>query len=135
MNVDKFGRHQNSLSREVLRGPKGEGFRLTTDGHYDMKNKRLCNVGDAADGSDSVNLNVLRSTTLACDTSGNLFDAQSKRITNVGTAVNDDDAVNRKFVLQEIGKLKLAVEQTIKALSSNVPNTYTAVYRDKRENE
>ncbi len=121
MNVDKFGRHESILNRELLRGPKGEGFRLTHDGNYDMKNKRLCNIEDAIEESDSVNLKVLQSTALSCDSTRSVYDARSKRITNLAAAVSDNDAVNRQYVQYELDKLKSALEKTIKAL----PNQYT----------
>lgn len=130
MNVDKFGRHENALSRDVLRGPKGEGFQLTHDGNYDMKRKRLSNLADAVENDDSVNLKVLRSMTLNFDTDSNVFNAKNKRIVNIDEPSDGSDAVNRTFVLNEIGKLKRELEQTIKAMehkfsSSSVTETRT----------
>lgn len=128
MNVDKFGRHETLLSRDVLRGPKGEGFRLTHDGNYDMKKKRLCNVDDAVEESDSVNFKVLQSRALIFDSTQGVFNAQSKRITNVATAVADSDAANRQYVQREIEKLKLELETAIKALVTNFsPSTKAPV--------
>lgn len=106
MSVDKFGRHESSFVREVLRGPPGEGFYITQDGHYDLKKKRICNLGDPINDEEAVNLKSIRSLTLNCDNKGKIFDAKSKRITNIANAENDTDAVNRAFVLQEIENLK-----------------------------
>lgn len=60
MSVDKFGRHLNF--GQGLRGPKGEGFELTADGNFNIQNKKLCNVGNATDTYDCVNLNTLQSS-------------------------------------------------------------------------
>lgn len=56
MSVDIFGRSQ---SGRVTRGPPGVGFSLTESKDFDLKQKRLCNLGEAIENSDAVNLNVL----------------------------------------------------------------------------
>ena len=35
-------------------------FKVTTDGHYDIENKKLCNVAEPQQPSDVVNLETLR---------------------------------------------------------------------------
>lgn len=53
-----FGRQ---LGRnEGTRGPPGFGFKLTTDGQYDVENKRLCNVAESREPSDAVNLSLAK---------------------------------------------------------------------------
>ena len=130
MNVDKFGRHESSVNREILRGPKGEGFRLTEDGNYDIGRKRLCNLDDAVEDTDSINLKSFKTTALYFDTNTNVFNAQGRRITNIPTAVDDYDAVNRRFVVNEMKKLKMELESNIKEIStslsvSSLPDTVT----------
>lgn len=137
MNVDKFGRHESSVNQEMLRGPKGDGFRLTQDGNYDMKGKLLCNLADAVQDADSVNLRTLKTRTLCFDTNTKVFDVQERRIVNIPTAVADDDAVNRQFVLSEIEKLRNEVKGYIKSpttnqLVSSIPDT-TEEGRNKRK--
>lgn len=61
MSVDVFGR-QLIRSKEVLRGPPGIGFSLTTESNFDIQNKRLCNIGTAVDSTDAVNLAKLESS-------------------------------------------------------------------------
>lgn len=53
-----FGR---SLSKpaEQIRGPPGRGFLLTKDGDYDMASKILCNVANAREKTDAVNLGTV----------------------------------------------------------------------------
>lgn len=65
MSVDVFGRQ---LTKSVVkagvpgsRGPPGEGFKITSDGNYDMEQKRLCNVGDPAQENDAVTLKAIQS--------------------------------------------------------------------------
>lgn len=123
MNVDKFGRHESKLNREILRGPKGDGFKMTIDGNYDIKKNRLCNVEDAQEDSDAINLNVFKSKALLTDATLNCFNARSQRITNVAEAISDNDAVNRKFVKREIEQLKIALETTIKTLIVNLSDS------------
>ena len=58
MSVDVFGR--NLGKTEGSRGPPGVGFKVTTDGHYDIENKKLCNVADPQQPNDAVNLKTQR---------------------------------------------------------------------------
>ena len=53
-----FGR--NLGKTEGSRGPPGVGFKVTADGHYDMENKKLCNVAEPQQPIDVVNLETLR---------------------------------------------------------------------------
>lgn len=122
MSVDKFGRHESSFAREVLRGPPGVGFKLTHDGHYDLKRKRLCNLADPIENEGAVNLKMLRVLTLNCESSNDNFDAKNKRIQNVASAEKDTDAVNRRYITQEISKLKQDIYDQIDKLSTTLKN-------------
>lgn len=55
MGVDVFGRRLVE-SKEVHRGPPGIGFSVTASGDFDIEKKRLCNVAEAENDSDAVNL-------------------------------------------------------------------------------
>lgn len=59
MSVDVFGR-QWIREKEVYRGPAGIGFTVTTSGDFDIENKLLCNVAEAENDSDAVNLLQLK---------------------------------------------------------------------------
>jgi hypothetical protein len=97
MTIDKFGRH---TAKERLRGPKGEGFKLTEDGSYDMENKRLVNVSDPTQESDCANLKTVQTQLKNCMTSfddSESFDAQNKRISNTKDPVLKDDVVTKGY--------------------------------------
>ena len=54
-----FNQHSNNQPQQQsflrgLRGSPGVGFSLTSDGNYDMKNKKLKNVGEGIASSDAV---------------------------------------------------------------------------------
>ena len=54
-----FNQHSNNQPQHQsflrgLRGSPGIGFSLTSDGNYDMKNKKLKNVGEGVESSDAV---------------------------------------------------------------------------------
>lgn len=41
--------------------PLGIGYKITSEGNFDVNNKRLCHVADPLDPNDAVNLETLRS--------------------------------------------------------------------------
>lgn len=58
MSVDKFGRH----SRSRVSGPRGLpgiGFNLTQTNDFDLKFKRITNLGEAIDKSDATTKNYV----------------------------------------------------------------------------
>ena len=60
MNLSKMGfwNGQNTSGGSVggkgPRGATGAGFKLTSDGNYDLENKKLTNVADATNNSEAV---------------------------------------------------------------------------------
>ena len=58
MSVDVFGRQL--VNGKGSRGPPGIGFTLTRTGDYSLENKKLCNLLDASEDTDAVNLKVLK---------------------------------------------------------------------------
>ncbi|WP_139801414.1 hypothetical protein, partial [Vibrio cholerae] len=117
--MDKFGRHESTLSHEFLRGPPGEGFFLTQDGHYDLKKKRICNVADPVESEEAANLKTIRLLTLNCESVDRMFDAKNKQIQNVAYAENELDAVNRGFLMKEVNKLKQELNDKINMILKN----------------
>lgn len=68
--IDKFGRRRSALNKSiVVRGPPGSGFKVTTDNHFDIENKRLKNIGEPVDNKDGVTRNYVdnRLTTFFAD--------------------------------------------------------------------
>lgn len=60
MSVDVFGRSlPDTVNRELLKGPPGIGFSLNEAGNFDIEKKRLCNVANAVEKRDAVNLSDL----------------------------------------------------------------------------
>ena len=65
MSIDVF---EHPLNRTAVsnRGPTGPagtpgaGFKLTLDENYDIEGNRLCNVTEAIDQNDAVNLIIFR---------------------------------------------------------------------------
>ena len=55
MRVNAFGR---TMRKKYAgdRGPSGVGYKLTSDGHYDAENEKLCNIADPSESKDAVNL-------------------------------------------------------------------------------
>ena len=53
-----FWNGKNTSSQSVggkgPRGPAGAGFKLTSDGNYDLENKKLTNVADATQQNEAV---------------------------------------------------------------------------------
>ncbi|XP_015124739.1 uncharacterized protein LOC107046604 [Diachasma alloeum] len=62
MSVGVFGRQLNApgAAPRNIQGPPGRGFKLTADGQFDMKNKRLCNVAEAVEDNDVVSMKVVK---------------------------------------------------------------------------
>ena len=60
MNLSKMGfwNGQNTSSQSVggkgPRGPAGAGFKLTSDGNFNLESKELTNVADATGGNEAV---------------------------------------------------------------------------------
>ena len=60
MNLSKMGfwNGQNTAGGSVggkgPRGATGAGFKLTSDGNYDLENKKLTNVADATNNDEAV---------------------------------------------------------------------------------
>lgn len=61
MSVDVFGRKLDT----VKKGSPAIGYKITKDGHYDVDNKRICNLADPQQENDVVNLRTLRKTSEA----------------------------------------------------------------------
>ena len=60
MSVDVFGRKLGVSKTDNSRGPPGVGYKLTSDGQYDIQNKRICNLATPNEATDAVNLETLQ---------------------------------------------------------------------------
>jgi hypothetical protein len=128
MSIDKFGRHSNPRSSLPQKGPKGDGFHLTTDGDYDIKTKRLRNVKDPEDELDAVNLKSLRGTCL--NNFGGVFNAKKTIITNVldGTTYEGTDVANKKYVNDNFLRYNYSgILGSIDAINNIISNVFEPV--------
>ena len=126
-----FNQHSNNQPQHQsflrgLRGSPGIGFSLTSDGNYDMKNKKLKNVGEGDASSDAVTKHQLEteinskintspslnnfvkkdSTEVAADLDMKGFAIKNMKV----TPANDASATSRKYV---DGKLNTKADKSI----------------------
>lgn len=103
MSVDKFGRRSSRKRPE--RGPKGEGFKLTPEGDYDIQNKRLCFLDNPVENQDGVNLKTLQTGLFKCMQLSQIdgdFDAQMKRVVNARDPLEESDLVTKQYLHRHI---------------------------------
>ena len=109
-----------------LRGSSGVGFSLTSDGNYDMNNKKLKNVGEGVESSDAVTKHQLETAiNLKLNSSPSLNNFVKKDSPEVAadldmkgfaikimkvTPANDASATSRKYV---DGKLNTKADKSI----------------------
>ena len=125
-----FNEHSNNQPQQQsflrgLRGSPGIGFSLTSDGNYDMKNKKLKNVGEGAASSDAVTKHQLETainSKINTSPSTNIFvkkdspevaadlDMKGFAIKNMKVTPRDDaSATSRKYV---DGKLNIKADKS-----------------------
>lgn len=105
MSVDKFGRHSDGLKVKGAKGPPGNGFKLTSDGNFDVDNKLLCNVGDAVGDKDAINKGTLDQALTTCLNSKGKnmkWDARGLSIGDVGDPIDAKDAVSKGYLSTQI---------------------------------
>lgn len=104
-SVDIFGRqlsNKNYITEgksngrgEIRRGPPGEGFKFTKDGHYDIEEKRLCNIADAYDSNDAVSKKIALS----------MIENETKHLVSITKILKDSDKHNTEVISQLTIKL------------------------------
>lgn len=118
MSVDKFGRYEHHrASIGLRRGPRGEGFKLTESGDYDMDHRRLRNVSDVdlSDG-DAVSFRLLNykaqqliEEMKSCDEKLKTYFDEVRRKTETDF---------KSFIISEDSRVKLGcIEEQLKLLS------------------
>lgn len=148
MPIDKFGRSKITISGDkinLLRGPRGEGFNLTTDGNFDVGNKKISNVGNPTGPTDVVNLGFFRDALLnfskelkehfkrvlelsnAVEVTSNYISFQNKkRLVSVKGAKDKNDVVIKKDLETSINSLNIEIA-SIKSSVSQLQGKITAV--------
>lgn len=100
MSVDKFGRHEDILYRRNVRGSSGEGFGLTTKGHYNMDNKLIRNMGEPKAGKDAVTLHYLQKNCFLKGQSS-IIECERRTLRNISPPTLENDAVSLKYMRTE----------------------------------
>lgn len=98
MSVDKFGRY-SLIGENPITYNKTCGWTVTTDGDYNIGNKRLKFVKDAQDDNDAINLNTLKfetSNSLKFDING-VYNAKNRRIIDIADPQQKQDCVTKVY--------------------------------------
>ena len=111
MGVDVFGRRLVE-SKEVHRDPPGIGFSVTTSGDFDIENKLLCNVAEAQNDSDAVNLALVNKL------NSELLNKILSTITGMKADLKQEVIDNLKKEIKE--SLKSELEVDIKENTANI---------------
>lgn len=133
MSVDVFGRKLGKTKGD--RGPPGFGFKVTSDGQYDIDNKKLCNIATPKQSNDAVNLDTLqklvRSEILSMTT---IMKEIGDKLDDLKTVVdNREKEVDEKFTKQEesINKIKRQNRRNMQAIKAlNTKANVTLVLND-----
>ena len=118
-NQHSYNQPQQQKSLRGIQGSPGVGFSLTSDGNYDMNNKKLKNVGEGVESSDAVTKHQLETTInskINTSPSSNVFvkkvspevgadlDMKGFAIKNLKvTPGGDGSATSRKYVDRKLG--------------------------------
>jgi len=104
MIISKFGSPLET--HRGVRGERGVGFDLTSDGDYDMKTKRLRNVGDPEAANDAITLaHLKKSLTLFENKTTSAFENLAKKL--------DDHLKDIPFDITPDGDLSLKYKTVV----------------------
>lgn len=95
MSVDKFGHHTGKYSAVKVAGPRGEGFSLTKDGHYDIKRKRLTGVDEPQEDTDAANKRYVNEKTPV--STKTYWSFGNRRLVSVAEPKDANDAVTLQY--------------------------------------
>ena len=100
-----FNEHSSNQHPFVkgIQGAPGVGFNLTSDGNYDMVNKKLKNVGNPVSNTDAATKKYVDDNSGGGKTSlitvdSNIDMKSQYLITKLKTPTDNDDAANKKYV-------------------------------------
>lgn len=99
MSVDKFGRHENTIRvrKETKRSLHEDiGIGLTPDGHVDVENKKICNLGNPTALYDAVPFHIVQERCLLFEDNG--VNVKGCKLNNVDIPIDPKDAVNKEYV-------------------------------------
>lgn len=114
--MDKFGRMAGNGSsmgsfseaaRQNLRGPKGDGFLVDKDGHFNVENKRIKSMHDPEEDQDGVTKFYVDKYALkTLNNDVNAYDFFMKKLSNVAEPFSTNDVATMGFVEKKIFTLK-----------------------------
>ena len=97
MSIDIFGRSRSKKTPK--QGPRGIGFNLTSDGNFDLRGKKLCNVATPTETSDVANKSfVISSLDSRISLEADGLSVNNRRIGNVAPPVSPNDVVCKSFL-------------------------------------
>lgn len=128
MVIDKFGRdsHPHVSGGVVQRGPSGVGFKLSSDGNFDIDGKRITNVSDPLEDNDAVNK---KSTLIVSE---NTISARKRRLVEVADPIDDSDVPTKQFVQSMLDRTALAVLAKCMTVNNSVPTRLHFDSKNKR---
>ena len=112
MSIDVFGR-QFKGAEIISQGPPGIGFKITLDGHFNIENKKLCNVGEAENQNDAINLSLMqRVLTQECSEIYNVIASLRTEVVNNNMMIQAQESSADRFRQQFKKDLK-AIEELV----------------------
>lgn len=115
MSLDVFGRSFKKIENSI-RGPPGVGFKYTTEGNFNVENKKLCNVAEALSEGDATNLSLVKKivSTEVNEIYKILGSMRSDILNNNIKIIRLEDSVNKYM-----HNLKISIERNIEWLTLN----------------
>lgn len=110
MVVDKFGRQYSPGGGDggggkIIRGPPGIGFKLTSNGDFNVEHKKLTNVDNPEHDLDAVN----RQSTLIVEKDS--VSMRKRRLIDLKEPINESDAITMKYAQDLIKGLPDAADK------------------------
>ena len=99
-----FNEHSNNTFAKGIQGAPGVGFNLTSDGDYDMVNKKLRNVGTPSVNTDAATKKYVDEnstgtpTTTRLTVDSNINMKNTYRITNLSTPLDGKEPPTKDYV-------------------------------------
>lgn len=108
MSIDVFGRQL--VHADAPRGPPGLGFKLTSDGNFDLENRKLCNVDNATEQDDAVNLKSVKK----------MINQEAEKIVQELESVVNDKIINIEAEFSRINSKLSDIQEKLQILDSLV---------------
>ena len=98
-----FNDHSDNSCAKGIQGAPGVGFNLTSDGNYDMVNKKLKNVGAPSDNTDAATKKCVDDNSSGSPSTSQLtvdsnINMNNYRITNLITPQDSKDPATKYYV-------------------------------------